>query len=183
MGADGRATAAVVVLSYPTLETVECRIARTKVNFPYVPGLLSFRETPVLFPVLESLTLRPDVLLVDGQGIAHPRRFGIACHLGLLFDIPTIGCAKSRLTGKFEEPGRAKGARTELKDGEEVIGAALRTRDGTKPIFVSIGHKVDLETALRMVLRCVGKYRIPEPTRRAHLAAAGRIAPFGPANQ
>ena len=172
-----------MVLSYPTLETVECRIASTEVTFPYVPGLLSFRETPVLVPVLESLILRPDVLLVDGQGIAHPRRFGIACHLGLLFDIPTIGCAKSRLTGKFEEPGRAKGSRAELKDGEEVIGAALRTRDGTKPIFVSIGHKVDLESALRIVLGCVGKYRIPEPTRRAHLAAAGKIAPFGPSNQ
>ena len=172
-----------MVLSYPTLETVECRIARTEVAFPYVPGLLSFRETPVLVPVLESLALRPDVLLVDGQGIAHPRRFGIACHLGLLFDIPTIGCAKSRLTGKFEEPGQAKGSHAELKDGEEVIGAALRTRDGTRPIFVSIGHKVDLESALRIVLGCVGKYRIPEPTRRAHLAAAGKIAPFGPVNQ
>lgn len=181
VGADGRATAAVVVMTYPELETVECRVFHAEAAFPYVPGLLSFREVPVLVPALESLVARPDILLVDGQGIAHPRRFGIACHLGLLFDISTIGCAKSRLIGSFEEPGLAKGSRQMLKDGEDVIGAALRSRDGTKPIFVSVGHKIDLDSALRIVMACARKYRIPEPTRRAHLAAAGRVAPFGPA--
>ena len=183
VGADGLATGAAIVLSYPGLSTLECRVVRAKAPFPYVPGLLSFRESPVLAPVLESLTLKPDVLLVDGQGIAHPRRFGIACHLGLLFDIPAIGCAKSRLVGRFEEPGWAKGSHTDLKDREEVIGAALRTKDGTRPIFVSVGHKLDLESALQIVMGCSWKYRIPEPTRQAHLAAAGRIAPFGPAKQ
>ena len=172
-----------MVLSYPALELVECRIIRAEAPFPYVPGLLSFRESPVLVPVLESLKTLPDILLVDGQGIAHPRRFGIACHLGILFNMPAIGCGKSRLTGKFEEPGWAKGCHTELKDGEEVIGAVLRTRDGTRPIFVSVGHNVDLPYALDIVLGCVGKYRIPEPTRQAHLAAAGKIRPFGPSNQ
>ena len=180
VGPDGRATAAVVVLSYPELDMIECRIASSEVAFPYVPGLLSFRETPVLTPLLESLTAVPDVLLIDGQGIAHPRRFGIACHLGLIFDIPTIGCAKSRLTGSFEEPAPVKGSHTMLMDGEEAIGAAVRTRDGTRPIFVSVGHKIDLESALGIVLACAPKYRIPEPTRRAHLAAAGKIASFIP---
>ena len=177
---DGLATAAAVVLTYPDLQTVERRVQRAEVPFPYVPGLLSFRETPVLAPLLESLTVRPEVLLVDGQGVAHPRRFGIACHLGLLFDVPAIGCAKSRLTGRFREPGRARGAHTDLKDGEEVIGAALRTRDGTRPIFVSVGHKVDLASALSIALACAPKYRIPEPTRQAHLTAAGKIAPLAP---
>ena len=182
-GADGRVRAAVVVLTYPELETVECRVVSSEVTYPYVPGLLSFRETPVLAPVLESLTTEPDILLIDGQGIAHPRRFGIACHLGLLFDIPTIGCAKSRLTGSFDEPALAKGSYAMLKDGDATIGVALRSRDGTRPIFVSIGHKVDLESAVRIVLACAPKYRIPEPTRRAHLAAAGKINPFFPPNR
>ncbi len=177
VGSEGRAAVAVVVLTYPELETVECRVAHSEVTFPYVPGLLSFRETPVLSPVLESLDTTPDMLLIDGQGIAHPRRFGIACHLGLLFDIPAIGCAKSRLTGSFNEPALVKGSYSVLKDGDETIGAALRSRDGTRPIFVSVGHKVDLASAIRIVLKCAPKYRIPEPTRRAHLAAAGKIAP------
>ena len=180
VGPDGRAKAAVVVMTYPELETVECRVASSKATFPYVPGLLSFRETPVLAPVLESLVTRPDILLIDGQGIAHPRRFGIACHLGLLFDMPTIGCAKSKLIGSFQEPAPVKGSSSMLKDGEEIIGAALKTRDGTRPIFVSVGHKTDLDSALRVVRTCAPKYRIPEPTRRAHLAAAGKIAPFRP---
>lgn len=183
VGPDGRATAAVVVLTYPQLETVECRVASSEVTFPYVPGLLSFRETPVLTPVLESLTTRPDMLLIDGQGIAHPRRFGIACHLGLLFDIPAVGCAKSRLTGAYKEPHVAKGSHEMLKDRGEVIGTALRSREGTRPIFVSVGHKIDLDSALSIVLTCAPKYRIPEPTRRAHLAAAGKIAPLIPPNR
>ncbi len=182
VGPDGRATAAVVVLTYPELETVECQVVSSEVSFPYIPGLLSFREAPVLIPVLESLVSKPDVLLIDGQGIAHPRRFGIACHLGLLFDIPTIGCAKSRLVGAYDEPEVFRGSHTKLEHGAEVIGAALRTRDETRPIFVSIGHKVDLESALRIVLTCSPKYRVPEPTRRAHLAAAGKIEPLAPSN-
>lgn len=177
---DGCATAAVVVLSYPYLEIIECRVASSEVPFPYIPGLLSFRETPTLSPVLESLSVQPDILLIDGQGIAHPRRFGIACHLGLLFDIPTIGCAKSRLIGAFDEPALSKGSHTFLWDEDEVIGAAFRSRDGTRPIFISVGHKVDLVSALRIVRSCSLKYRIPEPTRLAHLAAAGKIAPFVP---
>lgn len=182
VGSDGRATAAVVVLTYPALETIECRVVSAEVSFPYIPGLLSFREAPVLIPVLESLVSKPDVLLIDGQGIAHPRRFGIACHLGLLFDIPAIGCAKSRLVGAYDEPEVFRGSHTKLEHGTEVIGAALRTRDETRPIFVSIGHKVDLESALRIVLTCSPKYRVPEPTRRAHLAAAGKIEPLAPSN-
>lgn len=180
VGPDGRATAAVVVMTYPEMETVECRLFHAQVTFPYVPGLLSFREIPVLAPALESLVTRPDILLIDGQGVAHPRRFGIACHLGLLFDVSAIGCAKSRLTGSFDEPALVKGSYSMLKDGRDVIGAALRSRDGTRPVFVSVGHKVDLDSALRIVLACAQKYRIPEPTRRAHLAAAGKIAPFSP---
>ena len=183
VGPDGRATAAVVVLTYPELETIECRVVSSEVTFPYVPGLLSFREAPVLIPVLESLTTLPDILLIDGQGIAHPRRFGIACHLGLLFDIPTIGCAKSRLVGAYDEPEVFRVSHTKLEHRGEVIGAALRSRDGTRPIFVSVGHRIDLESALRIVLACSPKYRVPEPTRRAHLAAAGKIAPLAPANR
>lgn len=183
VGPDGRATGAVVVLTYPELETIECRVVSAEVSFPYIPGLLSFREAPVLIPVLEALVSKPDILLIDGQGIAHPRRFGIACHLGLLFDIPTIGCAKSRLVGDYDEPEVFRGSHTKLEHRGEVIGAALRSRDGTRPIFVSVGHKVDLESALRIVLACTPKYRVPEPTRRAHLAAAGKIAPLAPANR
>ena len=183
VGPDGRVTAAAVVLTYPDLETVECRTLKATPQFPYVPGLLSFREIPVLVPLLESLSIEPDVILVDGQGTAHPRRFGVACHLGLLFDVPSIGCAKSRLVGEFDEPDPEKGAHTDLRHNGEVIGAALRSRTGVKPIFVSVGHRVDLASALRIVNSCLGKFRVPEPTRRSHLAAAGRLPTLSPGNR
>lgn len=168
---DGRAAAAVVVLSYPELEEVETRILECPIKFPYVTGLLSFRESPLILAACAQLTCEPDLFLVDGQGIAHPRRFGIAAHLGLLLDRPTIGCAKSRLTGDYEEPGQAAGSYTRLTDNGEEIGSVLRTRRGCRPIFVSIGNKMDLETATGWALRCCRGYRLPEPTRLAHIAA------------
>jgi deoxyribonuclease V len=163
------AFAGIVLLAMPGLETVERRGLRTQTHFPYVPGLLSFRETPPLLEAWEQLERRPDVLLVDGQGRAHPRRFGIACHLGLLLDLPTIGCAKSILVGSHEPVGDAPGDWAPLTHSGETVGAALRTRSGVAPIYVSIGHRVDLPSALALVRRCLGPTRIPEPTRQAHL--------------
>lgn len=171
------ATAAVVVLDYPRLSLVETKIARGRLNFPYIPGLLSFRESPLILAACRRLNITPDLFLVDGQGMAHPRRCGIACHLGLLLDTPTIGCAKSRLWGQHEAPGDEPGSYTEVSDRGETIGAALRTRPGTKPVYVSIGHKVDLKTAIHWVLKCCRGYRLPEPTRLAHLAAGENLKP------
>lgn len=166
-----RARAAVVVLSFPELEVVETSVVEQPCRFPYVPGLLAFREGPSILAAFRKLRARPDLLLFDGQGIAHPRRFGIAAHLGVLLDLPSIGCAKSRLVGEHAEPGAERGAWAPLTDGGGTIGAALRTREGVKPVYVSIGHRVDLETALDLVMRCTRGYRLPEPTRRAHQAA------------
>jgi len=168
----GLARSAVVVLRLPELDVVEQVLAERPVTFPYVPGLLSFREAPVILDALERLENTPQVLMFDGQGIAHPRRLGIASHLGVVLDHPSIGCAKSRLTGAYTDPAPQRGSRTWLRDGEEVIGAVLRTRDRVKPVFVSIGHRVSLDTAVELVLRCGGGYRLPEPTRRADRAAA-----------
>jgi deoxyribonuclease V len=168
---DGRARAAVVVLTFPDLETAEASVVERPCRFPYVPGLLAFREAPSILAAFRRLRTRPDFLLFDGQGIAHPRRFGIAAHLGVLLDLPSIGCAKSRLIGAHAEPGAAAGSWAPLVDGGETIGAALRTREGVKPVYVSIGHRVDLETAVDLVMRCTRGYRLPEPTRRAHRAA------------
>jgi len=161
--------AGVVVLSYPDLSLVEEASCRQRVTFPYIPGLLSFRELPAVLEAFRSLKAVPDVVLVDGQGIAHPRRLGLAAHLGLWLDLPTIGCAKSRLCGSHGEPLQARGARVPLLDGDELIGEVVRTRDGVKPLYISPGHKVDIETAADFVLTCGGGYRLPEPTRRAHL--------------
>ncbi|OGI41612.1 MAG: endonuclease V [Candidatus Muproteobacteria bacterium RBG_16_62_13] len=173
-GENNLARAAAVVLAYPALEPVEAAVVRVPVKFPYVPGYLSFREVPALLAVFAQLKHKPDLILCDGQGLAHPRRFGLACHLGVLLDIPTIGVAKSRLIG---EPrgrlGRAKGAWVPLIDHDEIIGAVLRTRTGVKPLYVSIGHRVSLATALDFVLRCTPRYRLPETTRRAHRLASG----------
>jgi len=166
---DGRRiVAAVVVIELPSFTVIETAIATRKVTFPYIPGLLSFREAPACIDAIERLKAKPDVFLVDGQGIAHPRRFGIASHIGVLVDRPTIGCAKSRLIGNFDEPGRRKSNSSPLVDGDEVIGAVLRTRTNVKPVFVSVGHKCTLEDAIRIVLECTTRYRLPEPSRLAH---------------
>ncbi len=172
---EGTATAAVVVLQYPELALVETRTVNGELDFPYIPGLLSFRESPLVLAACERLTVAPDLILVDGQGVAHPRRMGLASHLGLLLNTPTIGCAKSLLCGRHEVPGIEPGSYTEIIDRGETIGVALRTKLGVKPIYVSIGHKVDLQTAIRWVLECCRGYRLPEPTRLAHLVAGGNL--------
>ncbi len=164
-----RAYTGVVVLSYPDLEVVEERGLEAEVRFPYVPGLLAFREGPALIRVFEQLTTEPDVLVFDGQGLAHPRGMGIATHLGLVFDKPSIGCAKSLLYGRYQEPGQEKGAWADLRDPQgNIIGAVVRSKPKTTPIFVSIGHRIDLVTAIRLLLDCTRGVRIPEPTRLAH---------------
>ncbi len=166
---DGRRIiAVVVVLKLRDFTVIETATAIRKVTFPYIPGLLSFREAPACIDAIEKLKAKPDVFIVDGQGIAHPRRFGIASHIGVLLDSSTVGCAKSRLTGDFEEPGRQKGKYNPLTDGGEVIGAVVRTRTDVKPVFVSVGHKCTLKDAIRVVLECTNKYRLPEPSRLAH---------------
>jgi deoxyribonuclease V len=160
--------AGVVVLDYITLAVVERKSIVSTTGFPYIPGLLSFREAPALLQVFAQLATIPDVVVFDGQGIAHPRGLGIASHMGLLLDVPTIGCAKSRLTGRYEEPLPSRGAHTPLYGGTgEVLGAVLRTKDRTKPVFVSVGHKIALCQALDILLHCHRGYRIPEPTRLA----------------
>jgi deoxyribonuclease V len=163
------ACAAVVALTFPALEVIETAVTWEPVVFPYVPGLLSFREGPAVLAACAGLTIEPDVVLLDGQGYAHPRRFGLASHIGVLLDRPTVGCAKSRLIGLFEEPERVFGAHTPLIDHEEVVGAAVRTRPRRKPLFVSPGHKVSVETAVTIVLACCRDgHFMPEPTRLAH---------------
>jgi deoxyribonuclease V len=170
----GRTTiAAVAVLAYPSLLLVEQALSARPTSFPYVPGLLSFREIPALLEAMEKLIQLPDLILCDGQGIAHPRRLGIATHLGILTGIPTIGVAKSRLIGSHEEPAEEKGAWVPLLDGEERIGAVLRTRNRVKPLFISCGYRISLETAISYVLACTPKYRLPETTRAAHKLASG----------
>jgi deoxyribonuclease V len=164
--------AAVAVLSFPALELVESAVARRPTSFPYIPGLLSFREAPAVLQALEQLSNPPDLLVCDGHGFAHPRRCGLACHLGLLADLPSIGIAKSRLIGEFAPPGPERGDWQPLVDQAEVVGAALRTRPGTKPVFVSTGHRVSLPAAIELALRCTGRFRIPEPTRQAHRLAS-----------
>lgn len=165
--AEGLTWAAVVSLSFPDLELQESVLACRPTDFPYVPGLLSFREAPAMLDALGLLSSPPDLLLVDGQGIAHPRRLGLASHVGLLADIPTIGAAKSRLVGVYEEPGSERGAWSPMRHRGEVVGAALRTRPATQPMFISIGHRVGLETAIDYVLRCTPRFRLPEPIRLA----------------
>lgn len=164
--------AAVVLLSFPELELVEYAIARRPTNFPYVPGLLSFREVPAVLEALGQLQGRPDLLLCDGQGIAHPRRFGIAAHLGVLCDVPAIGVAKSRLIGSYGNLPEQRGAWVPLRDGDETVGAVLRTRRGVTPLFVSPGHRISLPTAVYYTLACTRRYRLPETTRQAHHLAS-----------
>ncbi|MEI2581355.1 deoxyribonuclease V [Scytonema sp. PRP1] len=166
--------AAVAVLSFPDLQLQETSLARRPTTFPYIPGFLSFREIPAVLDALEKIKIIPDIILCDGQGIAHPRRFGIACHLGLIVDMPTIGVAKSLLVGKHEEIPDIRGSWQPLIHRGETIGAVLRTRVGVKPIYVSSGHKVSLPTAIDYVLRCTTKYRLPETTRIADKLASNR---------
>jgi deoxyribonuclease V len=174
---DGRGLArgAVVVLRYPELDIVEVKVTQTKITFPYIPGLLSFRESPLILAACEELQNVPDLVLIDGQGIAHPRRLGLASHVGLFLEVPTIGCAKSILCGRHGPLEQEAGSHAELLDRGDVIGAALRTRTGVRPVYVSVGHKIDLASALHWVMECCHGYRLPEPTRLAHLAAGGML--------
>ncbi|MCC5618814.1 deoxyribonuclease V [Nostoc sp. CHAB 5836] len=173
--ADGTISrAAVAVLSFPDLQVIETSLAHRPTSFPYIPGFLSFREIPAVLDALEKITTIPNIILCDGQGIAHPRRLGIACHLGLLIDMPTIGVAKSRLVGKHEELPEAKGSKQPLIYKGETIGAVLRSRTGVKPLYISSGHRISLPTAIDYVLRCTPKYRLPETTRIADKLASAR---------
>jgi len=173
----GWGRAAVVLLTYPDLLPFQAATAEIPVSFPYVPGFLTFREGPVVLAALERLIDRPDLLIFDAQGLAHPRRMGLATHLGILLDMPAVGCAKSRLCGAHAEIDERKGSWTHLTERGEVIGAVVRTRAGVRPVFVSVGHRVDLETAVALVLDCAPKYRLPEPTRWAHRVAGGQPLP------
>jgi deoxyribonuclease V len=181
--AKGRARAAIVVLRFPELEPLEAAEADLPLTFPYIPGLLAFREAPAILAAVQGLRIEPDLFMLDGQGLAHPRRMGIASHVGLILDKPSIGCAKSLLCGHCEQVGGVVGDYGEIVDKGEVIGAAVRTREGTQPVYVSIGHKVDLPSAISYVLRCCGGYRIPEPTRWAHRVAGGAQLPSPRAEQ
>jgi len=164
--------AAIVVLSFPDLRMADQGFAEMPETFPYIPGLLSYREMPPLLGALDRLGVRPDLLLCDGQGRAHPRRFGLACHLGVVTGIPSIGVAKSRLVGSYQPVDRRRGAWQPMFDRGEIIGAVLRTRDDVAPVFVSVGHRVSLDTAIGLVLACTPRYRLPETTRAAHRLAS-----------
>jgi deoxyribonuclease V len=161
--------AGIVILKFPQLEIIEKKSSVSSVNFPYISGLLTFREGPSLLGVFKKIKTTPDVILFDGQGIAHPRRMGLATHLGLFLNKPTIGCAKSRLSGKYTSVGEEKGDYALLKEDEEILGAVLRTRKRVKPIFVSPGYKIDLPNSIEIVLKCIVKYRLPLPVREAHI--------------
>ncbi|HMQ34949.1 MAG TPA: deoxyribonuclease V [Chloroflexaceae bacterium] len=172
------ARAAVVVLSFPALEPLDYALARGPARFPYIPGFLSFREAPVILDALAMLRAAPDLLICDGQGIAHPRRLGIASHLGVLSGLPAIGCAKSLLVGRHPELPDERGARAPLTHRREQVGWALRTRPGVKPVFISPGHRVALDTAVDLVMACVTRYRLPETTRYAHNLASNGVIPL-----
>jgi deoxyribonuclease V len=164
--------AAVVVWDLLDRKVVEEKVAVSPLRFPYVPGLLSFREAPAVLAALRKVRRRPELILYDGHGRAHPRRFGIACHVGVISGIPTAGCAKSRLVGCHSGPAHQRGSRADLIDRDEIIGGVLRTQDGVRPVFVSVGHKIDQPTAERYVLQCAIRYRLPEPTRLADILVA-----------
>lgn len=181
---EDKARAAVVVLRYPELEPLDESIVEQPIEFEYIPGLLSFRESPSIIAAFEKLSVEPDLVMVDGQGIAHPRRFGIASHLGLILNKPTIGCAKSRLWGRYKEPNAKAGSFEYLYDKQEIIGAALRTRDNVSVVYASIGHLIDLQASIEYVLSCCKDYRMPEPTRLAHQVASGsKVAKKGKSEQ
>jgi deoxyribonuclease V len=162
---------AIVVLSFPKMEILDITTARGKIPFPYIPGLLSFREGPILIEAFQKLKIKPDVMVYDAQGIAHPRGIGLASHMGLWFDLPSIGCTKTPLLNDFVYPGSSKGSFELIRRGEKEVGAVLRTKDKVKPIFISPGHRIDLQTSIQIVLTTCPKFRIPEPLRRAHHAS------------
>jgi deoxyribonuclease V len=166
-----RAYATVVVLNFPGLSPVEVQGFETELSFPYVPGLLAFREIPAVAGALERVQTPVDAVIFDAQGLAHPRRMGLASHLGLFLDVPCVGCAKTRLVGTHEEPGQEKGSSTDLVHRDEVIGRVLRTRKGVSPVYVSVGNGIDLDSSVELVLACSPKYRLPETTRQAHSTA------------
>ena len=167
------ARAAAVILSYPELELIDQIRIEQPIEFPYIPGLLSFRESPAIIAAFENLSTEPDLIIADGQGIAHPRRFGIASHLGLLLDKPTIGCAKSRLYGRHNQPDMTAGSYAYLYDKDDIIGAVVRTRENVNFVYVSVGHKISLASAIQYTLKCCRNYRLPQPTRLAHQVASG----------
>jgi len=168
---DGVAYATVAVLDFPGLSVVEIRGFEAPLRFPYIPGLLAFREVPAVIGALRAVETPVDALICDAQGRAHPRRMGLACHVGLFVDVPTVGCAKSRLVGGFREPGEERGSVSDLVHGGEVVGRVVRTRRRVSPVFVSVGNRIDLDSAVELVLACCSRYRLPEPTRQAHNAA------------
>ncbi|CAI6065489.1 Endonuclease V [Paenibacillus sp. JJ-100] len=159
--------AAIVILESESLKLVESVIVEDTVQFPYIPGLFSFRELPPVIKAFEKIKTTPQLVVCDGQGLAHPRRFGLACHLGVLYDIPTIGCGKTKLLGNYNEPEPHRGALSPLVDNDEIIGSVLRTQKNIKPIFVSVGHRISLSTACHWILKLSPKYRLPETTRQA----------------
>jgi deoxyribonuclease V len=164
-------TASVFVLRFPELDIVETQTAEGELRFPYIPGFLSFREVPLVIDAFQKLSIKPDLIIADGQGIAHPRRFGLASHIGILLDIPAIGCAKSRLCGQHEPVSKNAGSFIDLMDNDEIIGAVVRTKDNVKPVYVSIGHRIDQVSAIQWVIKCCQGYRLPEPCRLAHILA------------
>ncbi|MEN6521488.1 MAG: deoxyribonuclease V [Armatimonadota bacterium] len=166
--ANETATGGIVVLSFPGLELIETAFAAKPVEFPYIPGLLAFREIPAILDAFKLLKAKPDIMIVDGQGLAHQRRFGIACHLGVLLDLPSIGCGKSRLIGNYEEPGPEPGDSSPLMADSEQLGNVVRTKFRVKPVFISPGHRIGFTSAVEVTLSCVRGYRLPEPVRLAH---------------
>lgn len=167
--------AAIVVLDWPSMKIIDLSVAEGKIDFPYIPGLLSFREAPLIIEAWKGLKIQPDITIFDGQGIAHPRRLGIASHLGLLLNIVSIGCAKSRLIGEHDDVSDKRNNYSLLRDKDEIIGAVVRTRQSVKPVYVSIGHRIDLTQSIDWVLKCCRGLRLPEPTRLAHQAAGGYL--------
>jgi len=161
--------AGVIIFEFPNLKVIERQSFISPVNFPYIPGLLTFREGPILLEAFKRIKNEPDIILFDGQGIAHPRRMGMATHLGLFLDKPTIGCAKSKLSGNYKTLGEEKGSYSLLREGKEIIGAVIRTRKKVKPVFISPGNKIDLHNSIEIVLKCTDKYKLPVPVREAHL--------------
>ena len=169
---------AIVVLSYPEMKPIDAAMARGEISFPYIPGLFSFREGPILIKTFQKLRVKPDVMIFDGQGIAHPRGFGLASHLGLWMDLPSIGCAKTPLLSEFIPPGPSKGNFQLIQREGKEVGAVLRTKDNVKPLFISPGHRIDLQTTIHLILESCRGFRFPEPLRKAHQASCGRDPNF-----